>query len=122
THYMDEAVRCHRLCVFRSGRRVALASPGELTSALEDRVVELWGEPTGEAIKLLRGRPEVASLTQMGDRVHTLLVPGAPAAADALGPLVEFLTGHGLEDPGGEVAEPNLEDALVALSQGEELE
>ena len=28
THYMDEAVRCHRLCILRDGQRVALGAPG----------------------------------------------------------------------------------------------
>ncbi len=121
THYMDEAVRCHRLCVFRSGRRVALASPKALTAALEDRVVDLWGEPTGEAIRVLRRRPEVASLTQLGDRVHTLLSPEAAPAAQAVEPLVEYLAACGLRQPGGAAGESNLEDALVAISRGEDL-
>ncbi len=120
THYMDEAVRCHRLCVFRPGCPAAVASPQRLTAALEDRVVELWGEPTGEVIKILRQRPEVASLTQLGNRVHTLLESGESALA-ALDPLVEHLAARDLEQPGGEVVEANLEDALVALSQGEEI-
>lgn len=120
THYMDEAVRCHRLCVFRSGRSAAVASPERLVAQLEDRVVELWGEPTGEVIKSLRHRSEVASLTQLGNRVHTLLNPNQSAAA-VVNRLVEYLVERGLHRPGGEVVEANLEDALVALSQGEEI-
>ncbi len=120
THYMDEAVRCHRLCVFRSGRSAAVASPERLIAQLEDRVVELWGEPTGEVIKLLRRRPEVSSLTQLGNRVHTLLRPSESATA-VVNRLVDHLVERGLHRPGGEVVEANLEDALVALSQGEEI-
>ena len=30
THYMDEAVRCHRLCMLRDGRRVAVGVPAKV--------------------------------------------------------------------------------------------
>jgi ABC-2 type transport system ATP-binding protein len=122
THYMDEAVRCHRLCVMREGRRVALGRPRELTSPLAGRIVELWGEPSGEAIRLLHKLPEVLSLTQLGSRIHVLLSVDAPPAREMLAELIAHLGMSGLTDFGGEVAAPNLEDALVALSQGERID
>ncbi len=121
THYMDEAVRCHRLCVVREGRRVALGRPDELTAALADRVVELWGKPVEEAMKELRHRPEIVSLAQLGRRIHVLLAPGAPPPEEAVARLVAHLAAGGLRKTGGEVAEANLEDALVALTRGERL-
>ncbi|HKJ23356.1 MAG TPA: ABC transporter ATP-binding protein, partial [Myxococcota bacterium] len=41
THYMDEAVRCHRLCLLRDGRVAAIGSPAELCAPLAGRVVNL---------------------------------------------------------------------------------
>ncbi len=121
THYMDEAVRCHRICVVRDGRRVALGRPLDLTRALEGRVVELWGEPINVLMEALRRRDDVTSAAQLGSRVHTLLAPGAPPAEEAVTRIVAELLLEGLDRPGGKVAEPNLEDALVALTKGEHL-
>ena len=62
THYMDEAVRCHRLCMLIRGQRVALGSPATMTQALEDRVVEVAAEPVDRAIAVLRAWPQSASV------------------------------------------------------------
>ncbi len=122
THYMDEAVRCHRLCVIREGQRAALGRPTQLTEALTGRIVELWGTPTGVLMDVLRHNPVVASAAQLGSRVHALLNPDTLSAEDELASLVATLVSAGVEQPGGEIAEPNLEDVLVALTRGESLD
>lgn len=121
THYMDEAVRCHRICVVRDGRRAALGRPADFIRALEGRIVEIWGQPTNVLMEALRRRNDVASAAQLGSRVHVLLSPGAPPAEEAVARIVTHLEFEGLKKPGGAAAEPNLEDALVALTQGERL-
>ncbi len=121
THYMDEAVRCHRICVIRDGRRAALGRPADYTRALEGRIVELWGEPINVLMEALRRRDDITSAAQLGTRVHALLAPGASHAGEAVARIVAYLEAEGLERPGGEVGEPNLEDALVALTRGEQL-
>lgn len=121
THYMDEAIRCHRLCVIREGRRVALGRPAQLTEALTGRIVELWGKPTGVLMDALRRNPEVASAAQLGSRVHALLNPNTSTAEEMVPRLVAALEAEGVDQPGGETAEPNLEDVLVALTRGEDL-
>lgn len=117
THYMDEALRCHRLCVLKEGERVALNRPSQLVRAIEGRVIELWGEPMGEMLRLLRNRPEVASVTQLGTRAHVLISPTMATPERALSSLTAFLAEH-IKNLSGEVAEANLEDALIALSRG----
>jgi ABC-2 type transport system ATP-binding protein len=104
THYMDEAVRCHRLCIMREGERVALGKPEGLTRALEGRVVEIQVDRTEEAIGALRSFELVASVTQLGDIVHVFLKPDAPAAAEAARSLVELLRSAGFRDAQGGVA------------------
>ncbi len=121
THYMDEAVRCHRICVIRDGQRAALGRPADFIQALDGRVVELWGEPTNVLMEALRRHGDIASAAQLGTRVHALLAPDAPQAGEALTRIVAELRAEGLERPGGVVARPNLEDALVALTRGERL-
>ncbi|MCP3961129.1 MAG: ABC transporter ATP-binding protein [bacterium] len=121
THYMDEAIRCHRLCVVRDGRRAALGRPVDLTRALEGRIIEMWARPAHRLMAALAGRQEVMSATQLGSRVHALLAPGAPPAEELVARLVPQLESEGLKRVGGVVADPNLEDVMVALTRGEEL-
>jgi ABC-2 type transport system ATP-binding protein len=122
THYMDEAVRCHRLCMLRDGRRVAVGSPRALSQALASRVVEVSGAAADRAIAALRGFPLVASTTQLGDTVHVLLREGAPSAAEAGEALEAFLAAAGLPGARARPAPANLEDVFVALLLGERLE
>jgi ABC-2 type transport system ATP-binding protein len=122
THYMDEAVRCHRLCMLRDGRRVALGAPRALTAALAGRVVELRTERTDEAIAQLADSPLVASLTQLGDTAHVLLARGAPPAAEAAARLAARLAAAGIALAGSGPATAVLEDVFVALLLGEVLD
>jgi ABC-2 type transport system ATP-binding protein len=122
THYMDEAVRCHRLCILRDGRRAALATPAALARALEGRVLEVSVEAAPEAIAALAASPLVASTTQLGDAVHVLLREDAPRAATSAGEVARFLAERGV--PAQDVAPgtPVLEDVFVALLRGERLD
>jgi ABC-2 type transport system ATP-binding protein len=122
THYMDEAVRCHRLCLLREGRRAALGAPAELTRALADRVVNVQAREPERTIVALRDTPFVASTTQLGDTVHVLLQPDAPPAARAAELLPGVLTAAGLPGTHAEATPANLEDVFVALLLGERLD
>ena len=73
-------------------------------------------------MEALRQRGDIASVAQLGSRVHALLAPGAHRARKAVKWIAAYLEAEGLKHVGGEVAEPNLEDALVAITQGEHLE
>ncbi|MDH3404623.1 MAG: ABC transporter ATP-binding protein, partial [Acidobacteriota bacterium] len=121
THYMDEAVRCHRVCMLIRGRAVAVGSPALLTDALEGRIVEVAAAPLERAIAVLRSMELAASVTQLGRRVHVLLAREAPSDADAAARIRERLVAEGLEGPRASPAEPNLEDVFVALRLGESL-
>jgi ABC-2 type transport system ATP-binding protein len=113
THYMDEAVRCHRLCLLRSGRQVAIGSPAELADRLDGRVLELTAEDLPRVIAFLRRADGIESVTQLGHRAHVLL---EAADADVVGPrLLWELAEAGLEAR-FEMAEPNLEDVFVAVT------
>jgi ABC-2 type transport system ATP-binding protein len=115
THYMDEAVRCHRLGLFRDGRRVALGSPQALVAELEGRVVDVVVDEPEQAIALLRRSPQVASITQLGDVVHVLLGIDAPPAAEMADLLVGQLAEAELHGARAEAAVANLEDVFVSL-------
>ena len=122
THYMDEAVRCHRLCMLREGSRAALGTPRELTRVLHNRVVDLRNTNPEAAIAALSGSPLVASMTQYGDIVHVLLPPGAADAVRAGEELVRTLEAAGFSGAIAAAAEATLEDVFVALLLGECIE
>lgn len=116
THYMDEAVRCHRLCLIRRGEQAALGRPSEMTDALDDRVLELTAPDLPRAIAVVRRSRGVQSVTQLGYRVHVLL---EEADAEESGPrLLWELAEAGLVAD-IEIAEPNLEDVFVAVTHAE---
>jgi ABC-2 type transport system ATP-binding protein len=121
THYMDEAVRCHRLALLRDGRRAAVGSPAELTRPLAARVLDVEVAAPERAVGVLASAPPVASTTQLGDTVHVLLARGAPAAADAAPLLVRLLAEAGVAGARAAPGTANLEDVFVALLLGERL-
>ncbi|MCP4218309.1 MAG: ABC transporter ATP-binding protein, partial [bacterium] len=122
THYMDEAVRCHRLCLVRDGQKSALGSPHRLMAALEGRIVELIAKPPDKVLNFLAKQKEVASATQMGNRIHVLLNPDAPHAKEAAQLIKNSLHNEGFGVKVAEEADPNLEDVFVALIHGETIE
>jgi ABC-2 type transport system ATP-binding protein len=122
THYMDEAVRCHRLAMLRDGALAALGPPGALARALRGRVVQLEARPVEPAIHELQRAPEVASATQLGHLIHVLLHSGGPRDDEACERLAARLEAAGLACRRAEPAEPNLEDVFVALLAGERIE
>jgi ABC-2 type transport system ATP-binding protein len=122
THYMDEAVRCHRLCMLREGERAAIGRPDSLSQTLAGRVVEIRVAETERAIGVLREAPAVESVTQLGDSVHVLLKPTAPSAEDEGPHLMRLLVAVGLSEVSARPTEPTLEDVFVALLRGERLQ
>jgi ABC-2 type transport system ATP-binding protein len=122
THYMDEAVRCHRLCLVRDGQRSALGAPHDLIEALEGRIIEIYARPADKVLNFLNKREDVASATQMGSRMHILLEKDAPNADAMAEILAQELKDNGFRVRMAESAEPNLEDVFVALVHGETLD
>ncbi len=122
THYMDEAVRCHRLCLVRDGQRSALGAPYDLMEALEGRIVEMVAQPSDQVLNTLGKLKLVDSATQMGHRLHILLDQEAPAAEESAKLLTRELQGQGYKVLLAEPAEPNLEDVFVALIHGENID
>jgi ABC-2 type transport system ATP-binding protein len=121
THYMDEAVRCHRVAMLIRGRLVAVGEPAALIDALDGRVIEVESTQIEQTIPTLRALPKVASVTQLGSRVHVLLERDGAPASEMASYLGAELRRAGLEESRSSPAEPTLEDVFVALSLGESL-
>ena len=121
THYMDEALRCHRLCLVRSGQKSALGAPLELISKLQGRIIEIDARPQDKVLDFINKKPEIASATPMGNRLHILTAPHVPATDKVAAWLSREISNKGFTVRLSETAEPNLEDVFVALTQGESL-
>jgi ABC-2 type transport system ATP-binding protein len=117
THYMDEAFRCHRICMLQDGRIKAVGSPAELTGSLKGRIIEITAEPIEKAMHTVRRQPYVASVTQLGSQAHVLLMSDAPSDKEASAQLYKVLHASGFKQLKSEPAEPNLEDVFVAQTQ-----
>jgi ABC-2 type transport system ATP-binding protein len=117
THYMDEAVRCHRICMLQDGCLRAVGTPADMTSSLEGRIVELSADPLERAMEIIQGEPYVEIVTQLGNKAHVLLTVEAPSDIEAAGKLLELLQSSGFERAMAEPAEPNLEDVFVSHTQ-----
>jgi ABC-2 type transport system ATP-binding protein len=115
TPYMDEAARCQRVGFIRQGKIIAEGTPSELRSTLDNRILEVRGQP----LRVLRPAAEklsgVENVRAFGDRLHLRVAAGcAEVVTKAL--IQAFPAGHG---PRVEVRliPPTLEDVFIALSE-----
>jgi ABC-type multidrug transport system ATPase subunit/ABC-type multidrug transport system permease subunit len=121
THLMDEARRCHRLCMMRRGKVVALGTPRRLGDALSGRVFDVRGTPAAAALRALQARPEVTAVTQLGPTFHVLVAAGTGVFLEAAGSLTAGVTAAGVRNASAVPVEPSLEDVFVSASLGDPL-
>ncbi len=94
TAYMDEAARCHRVCLLRAGRVVAEGVPANLVRELEKPVFEVLGgdrealhqmlavasgvvaaSPAGERLRIVLDRDAVAEVSRQAEQLGATLSP-----------------------------------------------
>jgi len=114
THYMDEAERCHALAILDCGRLVAEGSPDELSSNIDAQVVVVESPEPRKVNKILEAEPFVHSTAQIGNTLRVLMDKDQPQAEQAIR---EAAAGRGLRIDSCRLAQPNLEDVFVAVTQ-----
>ena len=67
---MDEAARCHRVGFMREGKMIAEDTPSELRATLDDRVLELRGQPIALLRQVAHQDQDVEDVQAFGDRLH----------------------------------------------------
>lgn len=111
TPYMDEAARCDRIALMRSGECLSVDTPQGIRSSFGRR---LWTVRSTAMYKLLvdlRAFPGTFSCYAFGDAHHlTLKEDGREMDA-----LKQFLKGKGNTDVEIETVEPSVEDCFMAL-------
>jgi ABC-2 type transport system ATP-binding protein len=78
TPYMDEAVRCTRVAFLHAGRVLRQGRPSELQSALQGRILEVYGAPTPRLLQAAAHLPAVAEAWAFGAAVRLRLSGDQP--------------------------------------------
>ena len=115
TPYMDEAARCHRIGFMQNGRIITEGTPGQLRGLLEQRVLELCGQPLPLLNSLSRAVPGVEDVKAFGDRLHLRIASGQTEGVTA--DLERAVAGGGGQFISARPIPPSLEDVFMYLSE-----
>ncbi len=83
TAYMDEAARCHRVCLLYGGQVIAEGEPASLVRDLHAPVFEVIGGERETLHVLLAKTPGVVAASPAGERLRIVLSPSEVAAITA---------------------------------------
>lgn len=115
TPYMDEAARCHRVGFMRGGRIIAEGAPSELRAILNNRILELRGDPITLLRKVAHQDEDVEDVQAFGDRLHVRVGQGKTEIV--LSRLNATIRSHGGIVSDLRPVSPVLEDVFIALSE-----
>jgi ABC-2 type transport system ATP-binding protein len=113
TPYMDEASRCSRVGFMQKGRLIVEGTPAELRRNLNDRVVELRGQPLAVLRAAASADPEVEEVQRFGDRLH--LRVKKDRAEGVIARLTQTVPASGGQITRLRLVQPQLEDVFIAL-------
>ena len=117
TPYMDEAARCHRVGFMKKGQIIAEGTPGELRKMLNERIVELRGEPLPLLKRIAAQNSGVEDVRAFGDRLH--LRVGKKQSEPVIQKLKKSIHTGGGTFVGARPIPPGLEDVFIYLSEQE---
>lgn len=115
TAYMDEAGRCDRVGMMKSGRFLAVDSPGAIISGFGRRLLSVRSRDMFRLLRDLRSLDEVEKCYTFGDTHHLTVKKDAGTDASALASLLESRFGH--EDVSVCEIKASLEDCYMNLEE-----
>jgi ABC-2 type transport system ATP-binding protein len=115
TPYMDEASRCHRVGFMKSGRIIAEDTPSSLRALLDDRVLELRGDPINQLRHIAHQDEDVEDVAAFGDKLHLRVREGK--SQSVLGRLPTAIANASARLVELRPIPPVLEDVFIALSE-----
>jgi len=113
TPYMDEAARCTRVGFMRGGRLLLEGTPAELRVRLDERILELRGQPLSLLRRVAAADQDVEDAQMFGDRIHLRTLPGKTGEVEAR--LRQSISAEGGEITLLRPVPPQLEDVFVSL-------
>lgn len=115
TPYMDEASRCHRVGFMKAGKIIAEDTPSNLRKQLNDRILELRGEPLYELKNISMQDEDIEEVAAFGDKLHLRVKDGTSQTVIArLGKQIES---QNAKVNSLRVVPPNLEDIFILLTE-----
>ena len=117
TPYMDEAARCHRVGFMKKGQIIAEGTPGQLRTMLNERIVELRGDPLPLPKHIAAQDSGVEDVRAFGDRLH--LRVGANQSEPVIQKLKKSVHAGGGTFMSARPIPPVLEDVFIYLSEQE---
>ncbi|MBP7690196.1 MAG: ABC transporter ATP-binding protein [Thermoflexales bacterium] len=113
TPYMDEASRCTHVGFMNHGQLITEGTPGQVTTYLVGRVLELVGEPIDKMRHVAAADADVEDVQVFGDRLH--LRVKAARAESVIGRLPAALAAQGVTVSRIRSISPTLEDVFIEL-------
>ena len=113
TPYMDEAARCSRVGFMRGGRLLVEGTPADLRLRLDERILELRGQPLSLLRRVAAADQDVEDAQMFGDRIHLRALPGKTAEVEAR--LRQHIPAEGGEITLLRSVPPQLEDVFISL-------
>jgi ABC-2 type transport system ATP-binding protein len=110
---MDEAVRCTYVGFMKDGKLVIQDTPKSLRAQLEDRILELRGEPLNQLRILVSAYEDIEGVQAFGDRLHLRVREGS--SRTVISRLMKSVHGGEAVIHKIEVVNPQLEDVFIAL-------
>lgn len=115
TPYMDEASRCHRVGFMKAGKIIAEDTPSNLRKQLNDRILELRGEPLHELKNISMQDEDIEEVAAFGDKLH--LRAKAGASKNILSRLPKQIESQNVKVTSLRVVSPSLEDVFILLTE-----
>jgi len=116
TPYMDEAVRSTYVGFMKDGQLIVQDTPKALRKTLENRILELRGEPLTAFRNLATADEDVEGVQAFGDRLHLRVRDGGAHRVEKN--LKKAASSQGLSIDSTVVVNPQLEDVFIALLEG----
>ncbi len=94
TAYMDEANRCDRVAMMRSGRFLKVDTPSDIVAGFDRRLLAVRSDEMFRLLQDLRSMEEVVKCYTFGDTHHVVLKENAACAPDEIGHRLTGKYGH----------------------------
>lgn len=94
TAYMDEANRCDRVAMMRSGRFLKVDTPSDIVAGFDRRLLAVRSDEMFRLLQDLRSMEEVVKCYTFGDTHHVVLKENAVCGPDEIGHRLTGEYGH----------------------------
>ncbi|MFN3492095.1 MAG: DUF4162 domain-containing protein, partial [Anaerolineales bacterium] len=115
TPYMDEASRCHRVGFMKAGKIIAEDTPSNLRMRLDNRILELRGEPLKELKNISMQDEDIEEVAAFGDKLHIRVKDGKSKNVTAR--LQKQIESQNAKVTSLRIVPPTLEDIFILLTE-----